>query len=151
MIVGKNKVCGINLPPGIYYNKEYSEEDVKKLFKIAEKYFPEFSKEIKECFDSKNRNILSFGQFYVINKFIIDFAEDFNKIDFHSIKDYINKRSNLESGYKIATNKLGNKTRSMVDIFDNQLKGCNESWIVFAKFENLYFWSDYVILYLENC
>ncbi len=126
-IVGKNKVCDINLPPGIYYNKEYSEEDVKNLFAIAEKYFTEFSKEIKECFDPENTNSLSVGQFYVIKKFMIDFAKDFNKIDFHSIKNYINERSNLESGYKIATNKLGNKTRSIVDIFDNQLKGSNES------------------------
>lgn len=92
-IIAIENPYGVKLPAGIWYNKEYSKKDVQLLFDNLSKYFPEFSDEIKERFDRKNRNKLSVGQVYTIKKFIDDFAKDIDKIDKQSIIEYITYRN----------------------------------------------------------
>ena len=82
----------VRLPNGIYYNKEWSRDEINALFDNIKKFFPAFENESRAAFDSKKRNVLSAGQVHVLRTFQKQLAQDIDKIDKKSIEDYLTQK-----------------------------------------------------------
>ncbi len=108
-IVETKNPYGIVLPKSVYYNKEYSREEVADIFNQIKKYFPAFEREARDVFDFKRENKLSLGQVYVLKQFQKQFAKDIGKIDKKSIENYIKSDRDKIRAFLKANKKITDK------------------------------------------
>lgn len=115
-VVAIKNPYSVQLPNGIYYNKEWTKDEINALFDNIKKFFPAFENEARAAFDFQKRNVLSAGQVYVLRTFQKQLAQDIDKIDKKSIEDYLTQKrisftKRLKDGASVVRSLLAEQKR----------------------------------------
>ncbi|MGN0930052.1 MAG: hypothetical protein ACI4N3_05415 [Alphaproteobacteria bacterium] len=119
IIIEDKNPYNINLPKGIYYNKEPQPEQVKSQLDKIKNFLPDMENELRLALQIRSNNIASVAMYKILSGFVNRFEKYADKIDAQSIYDYYKKRKEdfLKSNpdYTIASEKL-NKLTTVYDI-----------------------------------
>lgn len=110
VIIEEKNPYNVNLPKGIYYNKEPQPEQVKFLLDKVKNVLPDMENELKLDLQIRSDNITSVATYRILMHYVYMFQKYADKIDPQSIYDYYKKRKEdylkYHPDFVVATDKL---------------------------------------------
>ena len=113
VIIEEKNPYNVNLPSGIYYNKEPQPEQVKFLLDKVKNVLPDMENELRLALQIEGDNITSVATYRILMHYVYLFQKYADKIDPQSVYDYYKQRKEdylkYHPDFVVATDKLAKR------------------------------------------